>query len=79
MPVRFTGDAFSEVRKSNDGEIPHGVIDPFVSMAALDNDTMFWVLLFPGLASAPQHNFDLQIALTQDMEDGQWDCRDCSD
>jgi hypothetical protein len=77
LRVRFTGDAFSEVRPlKNVDETAHGIIDPFLQ-SPLTGEDMFWVLLMPGLASSPQHNFDLKI---DDVEyKGQWDCRDCPD
>lgn len=77
--VRFTGDAFSEVRPIKEGETPHGVVDPFLTCSPSTDDQMFWVLLMPGLASAPQHHFDLNIDLDPEMLKGQWDCRNCED
>lgn len=79
MKVRFTGDAFSEVRQAKSEEVAHGVIDPFLAKNPARYDEMFWVLLMPGLADAPRHEFDLHICLDGDMRKGQWDCRDCPD
>ncbi len=77
MFVRFTGSAFSMVRQARPGESAHGVIDPFLT--SITPDEMFWVLLMPNLASAPRHDFDLNIDIEGEMEEGQWDCRDCPD
>lgn len=77
MRVRFTGDAFGSVRPAKANELAHGVIDPFLTSKPRIDDDMFWVLLMPGLASAPQHNFELKIPVDGDMQKGQWDCRDC--
>lgn len=77
--VRFTGDAFSEVRPSKPGELTHGIIDPFLKDRPKPYDDMFWVLLMPGLADAPRHEFNLKIDLDDEMRTGQWDCRDCPD
>ena len=77
-PVRFTTAAFSKVRVCRKDEAAHGIVDPFLKSLAAEDD-MFWVLLMPGLAGAPQHNFDLQIPVEGDMDKSTWDCRGCSD
>lgn len=77
--VRFTGDAISEVRLAKPGESAHGILDPFLDEHPKPYDQMFWVLLMPGLASAPRHHFDVSIEVEGDMRKGQWDCRDCAD
>ena len=78
MRVRFTSAAFSEVRPClSYNEKAHGIIDPFLEVEHIQLDTKFWVLLRPGLAGAPQHNFDLSIPLDPDMNKSTWDCRDC--
>lgn len=72
MAVRFTGDSFSIVRPALAGEPPHGIVDPFIS--PLDMEELFWVLVRPGLASAPTHNYELNIT---DVETGEWTCKEC--
>lgn len=79
MRVRFTGDAFSSVRQVQGDECAHGVIDPFLTNNPPVYEAMFWVLLMPGLASAPRHDFEMQIAIDEGMAKGEWDCRDCSE
>jgi hypothetical protein len=72
--VRFTGDAFSEVRPAVGSEPFHGVVDPFLENVNLDD--LFLVIIKPGLASTVRHDYDLNITDTE--ENGQWDCRGCN-
>lgn len=74
MPVRFTGDSFTAVRPALPGEPAHGIIDPFLTLADLSEYHLFWVLVRPGLASAPTHNYELNIS---DVPTGEWSCKDC--
>lgn len=71
--VRFTGNAFSEVRAAEPGEQYHGVVDPFLTSPA--DEGLFVVIIKPGLASAVRHDYDLNISDIE--ESGQWDCRGC--
>lgn len=75
MLVRFTGDSFTAVRPALEGEPSHGIIDPFLSPLDLSEDNLFWVLIRPGYASAPTHNFDLSIS---DVPEGEWSCQGCA-
>lgn len=72
MPVRFTGDSFTSVRKALAGETVHGIVDPF--LPEVEDYSLFWVMIKPGYASAPTHSYTLNIT---DVPEGEWSCKDC--
>lgn len=82
-PVRFTGDAYSQVRLANSGEQPHGVVDPFVDpevlKAAIFSGDCFLVILYPGMTTSVRHDYAMNIPEDDEhFKHGQWDCRSCN-
>lgn len=77
QPVRFTGDAMSQVRACKTGEDPHGIVDPFVTHCSDGN--FYLVLVDPKLLRGTMtHNWELNQEADGGFTKNQWDCRGCS-